>query len=179
MFPMPGARVQSLVRERDLICHNYYPVQPSKYFFKIKKKEKKRHEMDQPLKHPRNQVRGSTGDVFLSLTVAKANHNCSTNREGLVNTSPVQLTSTCRSLPLKRRLLCPLVRLTGNEPLLSMPWYARGSGETSRERQSAALFTSILPCGRGEGMCIFGNDWRWQCGHTGRRPRSRDTGISA
>ena len=44
--------------------------------------------MDQPLKHPRNQVLGSTGDVSLCLTVAKANHICSTNREGLVNTSP-------------------------------------------------------------------------------------------
>ena len=91
MFRTQGARVQFLVRKRDLICHNYYPVQPSKYFLKIKKKEKKRHEMDQPLKHPRNQVRGSTGDVFLSLTVAKANRNCSTNREGLVNTSPCSL----------------------------------------------------------------------------------------
>ena len=43
------------------------------------------------------------------------------NTTGLVNTSPMQLLSTCRSLPPKRSLLCPLVRLTGTEAFLSKP----------------------------------------------------------
>lgn len=42
-----------------------------------------------------------------------------------------------------------------------------------------ALCISILQSGWGEKMCIFGNDLRWRCGHTGQSARLCDAGMCA